>query len=118
MNFSNQLINLDPFFNGHFDYSQYMVRFYPRDRPFFELLLRWNIEGIKKKRVSKKVVELNLVDDLDYTYYKIVEAHRSYMFAMSKYKHMRYGIITNQQRDWTWFGIDQHFIKAISLYDQ
>ena len=58
-----------------------------------------------------------MIDDSDYIYYKTVEAHRSYMYAMSKYKHMRYGK-PGKEREWTWFGIDQNFIKAIELYDQ
>ena len=34
-----------------------------------------------------------LEDDQDWIYYTKVEAHRSYMYAMSMYKHMRYGKI-------------------------
>lgn len=49
-NISNQLINRDPFLNRGYINTQYMERFYPMDKLFFELLLQWQIENIRKKK--------------------------------------------------------------------
>lgn len=49
-NISNQMINIDPFFNQNIYSSQYMERFYPADELFFELLLQWKINNIKKRQ--------------------------------------------------------------------
>ena len=85
----------------------------------------------RKSKKFKKALDKLLEEDPDWIYYKKVEAHRSYMFAMSMYKHMRYGKINvygnqskttaeqnesdEQQRKmhgvdldkWRWFNIDQ-----------
>ena len=47
----------------------------------------------RKSKKFKKALNKLLEDDPDWIYYKKVEAHRSYMLAMSMYKHMRYGKI-------------------------
>lgn len=49
-NISNQLINNDPFLRGEYKNQQYMERFYPTDKLFFELLLYWQINNIRKKK--------------------------------------------------------------------
>ena len=43
-----------------------------------------------KIRVKKSVLEKELHEDEDWRYYKGVEAHRSYLYALSMYKHLRY----------------------------
>jgi len=49
-NISNQLLNVDPFMRSLIKYRQYMERFYPTDKLFFELLLQWQIDNVMRKR--------------------------------------------------------------------
>lgn len=49
-NISNQLINQDPFLERHYKNTQYMERFYPTDKLFFELLLQWQVDNLRRKK--------------------------------------------------------------------
>ena len=84
--------------------------------------------------------------DKDWNYFKKAEAHRTYLYAMSMYKHLRYvkknvkvdpGLKTqilkqsdpvlsaqealrktNFNKEFTWLDVDQQFISAIEKYNQ
>jgi len=45
----------------------------------------------KPKKITKQELEQALMEDKDWNYYKKAEAHRTYLYAMSMYKHLRYG---------------------------
>lgn len=49
-NISNQLINHDVFLEGQYKNTQYMERFYPTDKLFFELLLQWQVNNLRRKK--------------------------------------------------------------------
>ena len=49
-NISNQLINKDPFLDRNYANTQYMERFFPTDKLFFEILLQWQIKNLRKKK--------------------------------------------------------------------
>lgn len=54
-------------------------------------------QGVRPKELKKMVLKL-LQEERDWIYYKKVEAHRSYMLAMSYYKNLRYASMEDQKR--------------------
>jgi len=53
----------------------------------------------RKKKISPQELNKALMEDKDWIYYKKVEAHRTYMYAMSLYKHLKYGKKQHQYAD-------------------
>lgn len=47
--------------------------------------------GVKPNKLKKKDLDGRLLLDKDWLYYSKVNGHRSFLLAMSMYKHKRYG---------------------------
>lgn len=89
--------------------------------------------GGSKKELAV-VVKEHLMKEPDWIYYQKVSAHRTYLLAMSVYKHLRFGWKANSdfsKSKWAsflnqdplsmaqnkWFNMDQLFIKVIERYN-
>ena len=59
-----------------------------------------------------------LIGDGDWVYFNMVEAHRSYLLAMSKYKHLRYLSKKRDKSSKAWYNVDQAFISVIEKYNR
>jgi len=82
---------------------------------------------VKKKRLEKEIME-QLQEEEDWIYFNKVEAHRTYLLAMSVYKHYKYSqstsdnlndeILGDNQTTNKWFNVDQLFIQVIEKYNR